>query len=152
DVLLASLEIDSSSTSTVTGPPGWVKLQDVLAGTAVSQPFHAQLWYKVATTHEPIFYTWNVPAGGYVDLGVSDYYNVNKTSPIDASSAVDSGATTHPATASITTTTPGDMLVAFFQDANNVTWTAGSGMTKRFDYDGNESQDAIQAAAGATGA
>jgi hypothetical protein len=128
-----------------------VKLQDVLAGSAVGQPFHAQLWYKIATTHEPLQYVWNVPAGVYVDLGVSDYYNVNKASPIDASSAIDSGATTKPSTASITTTSPGDMLVAFFQDANNVTWTAGSGMTKRFDYDGNEGQDAIQAAAGATG-
>ncbi|HYW24872.1 MAG TPA: N,N-dimethylformamidase beta subunit family domain-containing protein, partial [Terriglobales bacterium] len=152
DLLLAELEIDSTTTSAVTGPPGWTKLQDVLAGASVGQPFHFQLWYKIATTHEPIQYVWNVPAGVYVDLGVSDYYNVNPTSPIDASSAVDSGATTKPSTGSITTTSAGDMLVAFFADANNVTWTAGSGMTKRFDYDGNESQDAIQAAVGPTGA
>jgi Bacterial Ig domain len=152
DLLLAELQINSPSTSTVSGPPGWTELQDILAGTAVGQPFHTQLWYKIATPHEPLQYVWNVPAGIYVDLGVSAYYNINKTSPIDASSAIDSGATTTPATASITTTTPGDMLVAIFQDANNVTWTAGSGMTKRFDYDGNESQDAIQAAAGPTGA
>src|SRR5205807_2641957 len=63
-----------------------------------------------------------------------------------------SGATRTPTTPSVTTTSPGDMVVAVFQDANNVAWTPGSGMTERYDFDGNQAQDAIQAAAGATGA
>jgi Bacterial Ig domain len=151
DVLVASLQIAASSV-TVGGPPGWTRVSDTLAGTAVGQPFHAQLWYKVATSHEPINYVWNIPAGIYVDLAILDYYNVNRGSPIDAAAGRDSGATRTPQTASITTTNPGEMVVAFFQDAFNVTWTAGSGMTERYDFDGNQAEDAIQAAAGPTGA
>ncbi|HXM57715.1 MAG TPA: N,N-dimethylformamidase beta subunit family domain-containing protein [Candidatus Dormibacteraeota bacterium] len=151
DVLLGVLQINAASVN-VGGPPGWTLIDDTLAGTAVNQPFHAQLWYKVATPFEPISYTWNVPAGIYVDLAVLDYYNINKGSPIDAVAGRDSGATTKPTTASITTTQAGDMVVAVFQDAFNVSWTPGSGMTERYDFDGNQAQDAIQAAAGPTGA
>jgi hypothetical protein len=151
DELLAALEIDANPV-TVTGPPGWTLINDTLAGTGTGQPFHAQVWSKVATAHEPIAYVWNIPASVYVDVQVLDYYNVNNASPIDAVAGRDSGVTRTPTTASITTTNPGDMLVAFFQDFDNVTWTAGSSMTKRVDFDGNEAQDGIQAAAGATGA
>jgi hypothetical protein len=151
DLLLGVLQINSASV-TVGGPPGWTLINDTLAGTAVGQPFHAQLWYKIATPFEPINYTWNVPAGIYVDLAVLDYYNVNKGSPIDAVAGRDSGATRTPSTSSITTTQAGDMVVAVFQDANNVQWTPGSGMTERYDFDGNQAQDVLQPAAGPTGA
>jgi len=150
DLLLASLEIDADPV-TVTGAPGWTLIQDTTAGKGTGTAFHAQLWYKIATNHEPLAYVWAVSGNPYVDVAVSDYYNINKTSPIDVSAGRDSGVTRTPTTPSITTTTPGDMIVATFIDFNNVTWTAGSGMTKRYDFDGNTGQDAVQAAAGASG-
>ena len=65
---------------------------------------------------------------------------------------VDAGSTSTPLTGTITTSGPNEMVVAAFVSYGTVTWTAGSGMTKRYDFDSNTAQDAIQASAGATGA
>src|SRR5262245_13691872 len=81
DLLLASLEIDADLV-TVTGAPGWTLIQDTTAGKGTGTAFHAQLWYKIATNHEPLAYVWAVSGNPYVDVAVSDYYNINKTSPI----------------------------------------------------------------------
>ena len=146
DLLLASLQVGTHPV-TVSGPSGWTLALD----TVVNSAFHAQVWYKVATASEPGPYTWTVPAGTYVDIAVLDYANVSRTAPIDAAAGRDGGVTKTPTTPSVTTSGPGDMLVAIFQGADNGSWTAGSGMTQRYNYDSTTAQDAIQAAAGASG-
>ena len=146
DLLLASLQV-AANPVTVSGPSGWTLALD----TVVNSSFHAQVWYKIATASEPGPYTWTVPAGTYTDIAVLDYANVSQSAPIDAAAGRDGGVTKTPTTPSVTTSGPGDMLVAIFQGADNGIWTAGSGMTQRYNYDSTTAQDAIQAAAGASG-
>jgi len=151
DLLLAELEVDADPV-TVSGPPSWARLLDTTVALGGGSAFHGQVWYKVATANEPSSYTWSVSGNTYVDIAVMDYFNVSKTSPIDASAGRDAGSTATPATSSVVTTVSNDRLVALFANYNTGTWTAGSGMTKRYDFDSNSAEDALQAAAGATGA
>jgi len=41
--------------------------------------------------------------------------------------------------------------VALFVNFESGSWTAGSGMTRRYNFDSNEAQDALQATPGTTG-
>ncbi len=150
DLLLGEIEIDADPV-TVTGPSGWTRLLDTTVARGTSSAFHEQLWYKVAGATEPGVYSWSVPANIWVDAAVSDYINVSRTAPIDVSSGRDAGITSAPVTDSVVTTAPGDLVVALFSNYNFGSWTAGSGMTQRYSFDSNTSQDALQAAAGATG-
>jgi len=86
-----------------------------------------------------------------VDIGVVAYSNVNQASPIDVSSGRYAGVTASPSTNAVTTTGANEMVVALFINFNSGSWTAGSGMTRRYDFDSNEAQDALQASAGGTG-
>src|SRR5262249_60229542 len=88
----------------------------------------------------------------WTDVGVLDYAHVDTASPIAASAGVAAGSTSSPRTPSITTTEAGDAIVAAFVNFSGGAWTAGSGMTKRDDFDGNTAEDSIQAGAGPTGA
>jgi hypothetical protein len=63
----------------------------------------------------------------------------------------DAGTTAAPTTPAVTTSGPNELVVALFVNFNSGTWTAGSGMSKRYDFDSNEAQDALQATPGATG-
>jgi hypothetical protein len=51
----------------------------------------------------------------------------------------------------VTTSGPNELVVALFVNFDSGSWTAGSGMAKRYDFDSNEAQDALQTAAGSTG-
>jgi hypothetical protein len=151
DVLVASMELDGSSV-TVTPPAGWTRVMDTTAAPGTQSVFHAQVWYKVATASEPSSYAWTVSGSSWTDLGVLDYVNVDPNAPIDAAAGADAGSTATPATPSITTTQAGDLVAALFINFNGGTWSAGSGMAARNNFDGNFSEDALQMAAGATGA
>jgi hypothetical protein len=151
DLLLATLEVDADP-ATVTGPAGWTKLLDTLGAGGTGQAFHTQVWWKLAGSSEPSSYSWTVSGGPYVDIGVLAYTNVNQTSPIDVSSGRDAGTTAAPITPVVTTTGANEMVVAMFVNWDSGSWTAGSGMTRRYNFDSNEAQDALQATAGSTGA
>src|SRR5262249_56380171 len=95
-------------------------------------------------------YTWTVSGSPWVDVGVLAYSNVNQASPIDVSSGRYAGVTASPSTDAVTTTGTNEMVVALFINFNSGTWTAGSGMTQRYNFDSNEAQDALQAGAART--
>ena len=76
------------------------------------------------------------------------YANVNPNAPVDVAAGRDAGSTSSPSTPAVTTASPNEMLVALFIDWDYGTWTAGSGMTKRYDFDSLTAQDWVAAAAG----
>jgi len=150
DLLVATLEVDANP-ATVTGPAGWTMALDTATSNGQGGTFHAEVWYKAAGSAEPPTYTWAVVGSPWVDIGVLDYAYVNPTSPIDAIAGRDAGTTAAPTTPAITTGRPNDMVVAAFIDYNTISFTAGSGMTQRYNFDSNTAQDGVQAAAGTTG-
>ena len=150
DLLLATLEIDADPVA-VTAPAGWTRLQDVRAAPGTGSVFHAQLWYKVAGASEPSSYAWNVGTSAWTDIAILAYANVNGVAPIDGSSGRDAGTASQPTTAQVITSAANDLLVAVFIDYAFGTWTPGSGMTQRFDFDSVTAQDVLVPAPGAVG-
>src|SRR5262249_62006678 len=109
-----------------TGPPGGTRLMDTLAARGTYAVFHAQVWYRVATSVEPTSYSWSVSGSSWTDVGVLDYANVNAATPIDASAGVDAGSTARPRTPPVNTTQARDAIVAAFIHLSGAAWTAGS--------------------------
>ena len=86
-----------------------------------------------------------------MDIGLLAYSNVNQASPIDVSSGRDAGTTKTPTTDAVTTSGSNELVVALLVNFESGSWTAGSGMTRRYNFDSNEAQDLLQAAPGSTG-
>src|SRR5262249_28890372 len=121
---------------------------DRLVGAGAASGFHGQLWYKLAGLSEPLSYTWNIGGSAYTDIGLLAYTNVNPSAPIDVSAGRDAGTTSQPATSAITTNFANDLVVATFVNFQFGTWTAGPGMTARYDFDSCFAEDAVVATAG----
>src|SRR5262249_33886903 len=123
----------------------------------------AWLYYRVAGT-EPATYSWSFSASNLASGGMIAYRGVLTGSPVDVSgglgAAQGSGVPAIPANAG-TTTTANDMVLAFFADAYQTTFTAPSGMTDAYDAattgskagDGItlEAADVVQTSSGSTG-
>jgi len=150
DLLLATLEVDEDP-APVSAPSGWTLLQDTVGAGGTGNAFHTQVWWKLAGSSEPSSYTWVVSGGPWVDIGLLAYTNVNQSSPIDVSGGRDAGTTSTPTTPAVTTSGSNEMVVALFVNFDSGSWTAGSGMTRRYNFDSNEAQDVLQAGAGSTG-
>src|SRR5438876_3295455 len=152
DVMVASITSRTGSgTPTITPPLNWtliVNTPDSGNNLAVST------YWKVAGTAaaDPGPYSFTV-SSSRVAGGISAYFNVDTTNPINAS-----GGQVSSSAPSITTTAANTMLVACFGRAGGSAIGAPSGMTQRFHAEtssstnaASESADAPQAAAGATG-
>src|SRR5437773_261595 len=152
DVMVASITSRTSSSPppTIATPAGWTSIVSTNNGSTVTT---ATFW-KVAGTAaaDPGPYAFTVSSSS-VAGGISAYFNVDTTNPINASS----GQATSSAP-SITTTVANTMLVACFGRSGSSAIGAPSGMTERFHAEtsgsnsaGSESADVPQATAGATG-
>src|SRR5438093_1783281 len=151
-VMVASITSRTGSgTPTITPPSGggWTLIVNTNASTLTTATF-----WKVAGTAaaDPGPYAFTVSSSS-VAGGISAYFNVDTTNPINASNgAVSSSAP------SITTTVANTMLIACFGRSGSSAIGAPSGMTERFHAEtsgsnnaGSESADVPQATAGATG-
>ena len=158
DLLLATLGVGktgASSQPVLTAPSGWVLVsrtnQDKVATLAV----YRHVFVAGETSYT---FTSNTPVGG---TGfVAAFGDVDASRPIDAYAGRTVGKGTSVATPSVTTTSPGDMVVASFFGYRGaggaVTWSAPSGLTELGDV-GNGSRSGsidagVQVPAGSTGA
>ncbi len=127
DVIIAQIVASQSGTS-ITAPSGW----HLIRSTAASAGLKVATYYKVATSSEPSTYRWAFGATETATGGIASFIGVSTTSPIDISSGrVNSGATA--LFYQITTTYPGDLVLAFVGVAGNSTVTPPSGFTETYD-------------------
>ncbi|MEO6452650.1 MAG: DUF2341 domain-containing protein [Ginsengibacter sp.] len=159
DVMIAAISV-RPNTATITPPSGWtlIRRTNNAASTAHS---HATYW-KAAGGSEPANYTWSFSASTGSAGGISTFYNVNTTSPINVENGQTTASALTHASPSVTTTLANTIIVTTHSFASCATWTPPTGMTETVD----ESSDAVpngagiaiemnvigQAAAGATGA
>src|SRR5438477_3428997 len=152
DVMVASItsHTGSSPPPTITAPAGWTLIVNTNNTTTLTT---ATFW-KVAGTAaaDPGPYAFTVSSSS-VAGGISAYFNVDTTNPINAS-----GGQATSSAPSITTTVANTMLVACFGRSGSSLIGAPSGMTERFtavtsgsNNAASESADVPQATAGATG-
>src|SRR5439155_5224230 len=128
DVLVASItsRTGSSPPPTITAPAGWTSIVSTNNGSTLTT---ATFW-KVAGTAaaDPGPYAFTVSSSSSVAGGISSYFDVDTTTPIDAFA----GQANSSSTPSITTTVANTMLVAFFGRAGNSAIGAPADMSERF--------------------
>ncbi len=151
DVMLAS--IDVSGSSTITAPAGWTLVRTTSNGSALRK----STYVRVAGAAEPGSYAWGVTPGRVASGVIHAYSGVDTTNPVNASGGR-TGSSSTVTTPSITTTVGNTMLVAFFTNRSNATWSA-VGMSERGEVVGGVSTtfvssmgaDVLRPGVGATG-
>jgi hypothetical protein len=158
DVMIAVVDARLPASGSITAPAGWYSIRREgtagSTGTALSQA----LYYRVAGQLEPSAYTWQFARKTGVAGAVLAYGGVDPTAPIaDDAGSMQSNVTTIVAP-SVTTTQPGDGLLALFGTAEANAITPPSGMIERHETTGagnrvasSESADAVVSTAGASG-
>src|SRR5207245_3234275 len=125
DVMVASITAHGTSAPTIAPPAGWTLIVNT---TNNGQNLAESTYWKVAGTvgTDPGPYIFTV-SSSRVAGGISAYFNVDTTTPINASlGQVGFSAP------SITTTVANTMLVGFFGRATGGAIGAPSDMTERF--------------------
>jgi hypothetical protein len=148
--------LDVRGTSSVTAPAGWTLIRTDTYTTSLRM--HA--YWRVATAADPVSWTWTFSGSRLAAGAIHAYSGVDTTTPIDASGGAPAPSASATSTApSITTTVANTMLVAFYANLADATWTPPAGFTERADLIGTSptqftsmlSADALRPAAGATG-
>jgi hypothetical protein len=153
DVLVAEVAVRMAPT--ITPPSGWILIRTDVTGTPQTQA----AYYKIAGASEPTSYTWTFSSSEAAAGGILAYTGVSTSNPIDAQGGQVNAKSTLLTAPSITTTSDGDALVAFFDVTQNNSVTPPGSMTERFDLATTgsmpfltaEGADEIQATAGSTG-
>jgi hypothetical protein len=156
DVMIANIYCGGSGNITVTPPSGWT----LVSQTSVTGQIMAT-YFKVAGASEPSSYSWSVSGGQQNQGGITTYYGVDTSNPINAYSNQSNSASTSYTAPSVTTTVNNTMLVGAFgakAGGTSNTVTPPSGFTELYDIGQNnngpaclESSDYVQASAGASG-
>lgn len=131
DVLLAAVDADVSSGSTIVAPIGWTLLRSDSAVSS-SARLTQSVYLRVAGSPEPNAWTWSFTSAANVAGGIVAYSGVDPTSPIDATSGASATGKIKRLTApSLTAGTAGDLLVALYGSVNKPPQTP-SAMTERW--------------------
>jgi hypothetical protein len=129
DVLIAQLAAYSTSVSIqANAPAGWTQVSSKSSPNGYEKEW---IFYHVAGSSEPSGYNWQFNRLGSVVRGaaggIAAYYNVNTTSPIDASNGQFNAASTTIKATSLTTTVANDQLLCFMTTFTGIppgNWTA----------------------------
>jgi hypothetical protein len=160
DVLITTLSVGRMNTRTlptVTAPAGWDLIGRTDANLAQSTLVYRHVYASGEHTYT---FATNMPVGGFGF--VAAFGGVDLTSPVDQTSSWYTTSRTRSVTTTpVTTTAPGDLLVASYfgyHATDRTTWQAPSGMSQVAQAKSSkgartgELAIALQAAAGGTGA
>src|SRR5438270_4752279 len=147
DVEVVSV-VAGSGTVTITAS-GWTLIRSTNKGG-----FIESLYWKAAGSSEPSSYTFSVSAATNLTAGIDDFSGVSTTTPVDTSVSTNSTSTTANCNA-VTTSAANEAVICAPSALANVSVTAPTGLTERWELGGTgvtgEASDYIQATAGSTG-
>lgn len=145
-----------SGVNALSAPAGWTLLSRTNEGGDLGM----QTYYRVADGTEGASFSFTLNNGPKWSAGISRISGANITTPIDASAGTTGGgnAGINTIAPSITTTTPNTLVLAFYSNKKNATFTPASGTIERYDAPNNSSgltsnmlATYVQAALGTTG-
>ncbi|MCU1474569.1 PKD domain-containing protein [Amnibacterium sp.] len=153
DVEVANIDADANP-SMPSVPAGWTAVTDPLTDTTYARVFsYYHVVAKAAT--EPTTYAFRLSAAEKWGGGITDFHGVDGTTPFDtvAATKVITSSATSIAVPSLTTSTPGAMLVGGV-GLNSLTTTLAppTGWTEAWEADGGQDADLAYRAAPAAGA
>ena len=112
-------------------PSGWTLVQSVAASGQLSLKVYSR-WVANAAA-EPASYTWTLSSSERASAAILYFSGADATTPVDASAALASAASTTYRAPSVTTTTANTMLVAVYEARNgNVVINPPAGLTEAF--------------------
>lgn len=124
------VQITSRGAPTITAPAGWTLLRTDSSTGVLRQA----VYYKFAVAGDPgATRTWSLGSSQRAVAGMMVFRGVDTTVPIDAHAGQVNAASTTVAGPSITTTSSGAMLVAFFGTAINANFSALASLNERYD-------------------
>lgn len=128
DVLLATVSVRGQPT--ITAPAGWTLVRMTPNGSTL----RTATFVRVAGTAEPASHQWRFSSPQSSVAGITVYRGVSVTAPVEASAGVATTTATTSVTApSITTTSPGALVVGVFATAAGTSFTPPPGMSERMD-------------------
>jgi hypothetical protein len=155
DVLLATVDYrGAASVSAV--PAGWQLVRADLNGTAVRKATYV----RVAGADEPASYAWGFDRRPSAVGSILAYSGVSGSAPVEASSGRANAASKLVTAPSVTTTSPGALVVGLFAVNKRAGVTPPVGMVERSEVSSpaavtypvtGESADLVRATAGASG-
>lgn len=124
DVLIATV---AYAGGTLTPPAGWTSvLSQAATGVTLA------VYRKIAAS-EGSSYTWSLNSADGLAVSLSTYYNVNTTTPVNASNSQANASSTSMTAPTVTPGTTADMLIFAGAVAGNIRATAPGGMTEDAD-------------------
>ncbi len=157
DLLVTTFVEGYNSNTSATGPGGWTEL---ITEYYTGNNLGIVVFYRIASS-EPASYDFSATnASGSFVVTMARISNVNTSNPIDVSSGNSGVSSTSAVAPSITTTNTSDLVLCFYGNHKNTSFSAASGTTEKLDigYDGSGSKDLTQmistfetTSAGATG-
>lgn len=153
EVLVAT--VDYRGTSSLTAPSGWTLLGRQSTGSAATKA----TFYRVAGSSEPSSWTWRFGAKPAAVGTILVYSGVDPDDPVEAFAGQANDKSAQITSPSVTTTTPGAVVIALAGQARSAQITPPAGMAERSEVRSGavsypmtaETADRVVAVAGATG-
>ncbi|WP_291118905.1 beta strand repeat-containing protein, partial [Flavobacterium sp. UBA6135] len=153
DLLIAGVMFESGSSATLAVPTGWT----LILRTNQSSNIGMATYYKIASATESASDSWGF-GGGKWSIGISRITGASVDNIISNGTASSSSSTSVVAP-SITTTSANNLILNFYSNKKDATYTAASGTTERYDapntsggLPSNMMATYVQATLGETGA
>lgn len=134
DLLIAGLMFEKGGSVTPGAPTGWTLIQRTNQGNNVGMA----TYYKIAGSSEPSTYTFSLSSGPKWSIGISRIEGADPTNPIDANNGAFGGPSSKADAPSITSTVCNALVMAFYTNKKDATWTAAPGTTEVYDKPNNQ--------------
>jgi hypothetical protein len=129
DLLIAALMLDRGSQIVVTtAPAGW----KLIRRTDNSRYVGMATYYKMAGNTEPASYSFALDETAYWSAGISRISGADPAVPVQASSSK-TGSSGNVTAASVTTKTSNTLVLAFFSNRRNATYTPDASTVEQYD-------------------
>jgi hypothetical protein len=120
---------EKGTNTTPTAPAGWT----LIRRTNQTNNVGMATYYKVAGSNEEQSYTFGLTNGPKWSIGITRIQGADPINPIDVHAGVEGGPAFNAVAPSLTTTVCNALVMAFYTNKKDATWTPAAGTTELYD-------------------
>lgn len=128
DLLVVGFMFEKGSAETINPPAGWT----LILRTNNSTDCGMATYFKVAGASEPASYSFSVNNGSKWCLGISRITDAETSTPVYAFGG-STGGSGNPVAPSVATTGNNGLILCYYTNKKNATYTPAAGTTERYD-------------------
>ncbi len=129
DLLIVGMMFEKGTNTTPTAPAGWT----LIRRTNQTNNVGMATYYKIAGSNEAASYTFGLTNGPKWSIGITRIQGADPTNPIDVHDGVSGGPAFNADAPSLTTTVCNALVMAFYTNKKDATWTPAAGTTELYD-------------------